>query len=157
MIAASIEDYQRVHGLSVQLKNYIAEALAITQKQPEDGRYDIEGDNVFLLISSPSTEPKSSRLAEIHHRYLDVQILLEGAEILGYGLRQTHAKPDDDRLSSQDIAFFHDIPHEQYLNFEAGDFVVFFPRELHRPLCAVNDRPQKIKKAVLKVNMDILN
>lgn len=156
MIAASIEDYQQVHGLSVQLKNYIAGALAITQKNPDDGRYDIDGDNIFLLISSPSTEPKSSRLAEIHHRYLDVQILLEGAEILGYGLQQTHEKPDDDRLSAQDIAFFKTIPHEQFLNFKPGNFVVFFPRELHRPLCAVNENPQRIKKAVLKVNMDIL-
>ncbi|WP_428944626.1 YhcH/YjgK/YiaL family protein [Pantoea sp. FN060301] len=157
MIASTIQDYQQVQGVPPQLKALIGQALSIIERQPDEGRYDIEGDAAFVLISRPLTEPQAQRPAELHHRYLDVQILLEGEEVLGYGLMQCHATPENDQLKEKDIAFFNAIPNEQFLHFQPGNFVIFFPKELHRPLCAVRDTPQKIKKAVLKVRMDFLN
>ncbi|WP_052118380.1 YhcH/YjgK/YiaL family protein [Erwinia oleae] len=156
MIAASILDYQQVKGLSEKLKHFVEQALSVIETRPADGRYQIEGDDVFLLVSSPMTEPQAARAAELHHQYLDVQILLEGTEKMGFGLTQCVEAADDDRLEEQDIAFFQHIPGEQFLTMRPGNFVVFFPHELHRPLCAVNDTSEKIKKAVLKVRMTIL-
>lgn len=157
MIASTIQDYQQMYGLSPQLKTLIEQALAIIERHPDEGRYDIEGDAAFVLVSRPQTEPHAQRPAELHHRYLDVQILLEGEEVLGYGLAQCHAAPEQDHLKEKDIAFFTSIPNEQFLHFQPGNLVVFLPKELHRPLCAVKDSPQQIKKAVLKVRMDFLN
>jgi biofilm protein TabA len=34
----------------------------------------------------------------------------------------------------------------------AGDFVVFYPGEVHKPLCAVGS-PAKVRKAVVKMLM----
>lgn len=156
MIATNIHDYSLMPGFPEKLKTCIGSALDIIREMPDDGRHDIHGDNAFVLVSSPQTEPQEQRQAEYHCRYLDVQILLEGAEKLGYGLTLATEDPQDNQLKTQDIAFCRDIPSEQFLTFEPGNLVVFFPREYHRPLCAVNGPGQRIKKAVLKVNMDFL-
>lgn len=157
MIATSIKDYLQEQGLSSQLKNLITRALDIVQQQPDAGRYDIEGDQAFVLISTPETEQQEARQAEYHYRYLDVQILLEGAEKLGYGLNLASAEPDANYSASQDITFCKTISNEQFLQFEPGDLAVFFPREYHRPLCAVQGNALAIKKAVIKVNMDFIH
>lgn len=156
MIATSIQDYLQEQGLSSQLKSLIARALDIIQQYSDTGRYDIEGDQAFVLISTPETEKQEARQAEYHYRYLDIQILLEGAERLGYGLQLASAEPDEDYSATQDITFCKTINNEQFLQFEAGDLAVFFPREYHRPLCTAQGNGLPIKKAVIKVNMDFI-
>ncbi|MDU6817294.1 MAG: YhcH/YjgK/YiaL family protein, partial [Veillonella sp.] len=37
-----------------------------------------------------------------------------------------------------------------------GYYTVFFPSDIHRPLLAVNDKPIKIRKVVVKVHVDLL-
>lgn len=44
------------------------------------GKYDIDGDRLFYMISENMTEPGESRSAEYHARYLDIQIVLQGQE-----------------------------------------------------------------------------
>lgn len=156
MIATNIHDYSVMPGLPEKLKVLIGSTLDIIRERPDDGRYDINGDNAFVLISSPETEPEQQRQAEYHGRYLDVQILLEGAEKLGYGLTLAAQDPQRNQLETQDIAFCEKIANEQFLTFEPGNLVVFFPREYHRPLCAIDGQGKRIKKAVLKVNMDFI-
>lgn len=156
MIASSVQDYRQCQGLSSSLKSLITRALDSAKIHPEEGRYPLEGDQAFVLISSPFTEPSDVRLAEYHHRYLDVQILLEGREKLGYGLNLVSAEPDGEYSEAKDSAFCHTISNEQFLIFAPGDMAVFFPREYHRPLCAVNDTPVQIKKLVLKVDVNLI-
>ena len=38
------------------------------------------------------------------------------------------------------------------LHLNEGDFVVFYPGEVHKPLCAVGE-PAKVRKAVVKMLM----
>lgn len=155
MIVTNVNDYQETLYLSAQMKELIGKALAITASNPADGRHNIDGDSAFVLISSPMTEPHEKRLAEIHQKYLDVQILLSGKEVIGYGIELTHDAADQDYLADKDIAFYKDIPNEQFVSLNPGDFVVFYPYELHRPLCEA-DKEQQVKKAVVKIKIDYL-
>lgn len=155
MIVANINDYKTAAYLSTQMKQLIGKALEITASNPADGRYDIDGDGAFVLISSPMTEAHEKRLAEIHQKYLDVQILLLGKEVIGYGIKLTHDAADQDLLADKDIAFYQEIPNEQFVSMNQGDFAVFYPNELHRPLCAAG-KEQPVKKAVVKIKMDYL-
>ena len=150
MIVTNVNDYQETLYLSAQMKELIGKALAITASNPADGRHNIDGDSAFVLISSPMTEPHEKRLAEIHQKYLDVQILLSGKEVIGYGIELTHDAADQDYLADKDIAFYKDIPNEQFVSLNPGDFVVFYPGEVHKPLCAVGE-PAHVRKAVVKM------
>lgn len=114
-----------------------------------DGKYEVHQDQVFVLISSPSTKAYDECRSEFHEHYIDIQILLSGEEMIGcgplvateHGVTPTH--PD---------LFFTDEPAlTQHLSLRAGMFASFYPRELHRPLCQVNV-PMPIKKAVVKIH-----
>ena len=37
-----------------------------------------------------------------------------------------------------------------------NDFVIFYPGELHKPLCAINQQLAKIRKVVVKVDVNCL-
>lgn len=39
---------------------------------------------------------------------------------------------------------------------QAGDFVVFYPGEVHKPLCAVGE-PANVRKAVVKIDVNTLS
>ncbi len=69
------------------------------------GKYDIDGDRLFYMISENMTEPGESRSAEYHARYLDIQIVLQGQEGMAFSTRPA-GTPHTDWLADKDIAFF---------------------------------------------------
>ncbi|MDD4156799.1 MAG: YhcH/YjgK/YiaL family protein, partial [Candidatus Cloacimonetes bacterium] len=46
-----------------------------------DGKFDLN-DSIFYIVSSYQTKPQG--LIENHQKYIDLQILLEGKELVGY-------------------------------------------------------------------------
>lgn len=114
------------------------------------GRYDVDGDNVYVLIQEKDTRPAGVAKWEGHKNYIDIQYLLKGAEMLG--------SQDADALKvsvpynpEKDILFFEDNGKGSFLHARPGDFAVFFPTDAHMPLRAENDQPAPVKKAVIKV------
>ena len=45
---------------------------------------------------------------------------------------------------------------EGHIHCPEGDYTVFFPSDIHRPLLAVDDKPIKIRKVVVKVHVSLL-
>ena len=45
---------------------------------------------------------------------------------------------------------------EGQIHCPEGYYTVFFPSDIHRPLLAVNDKPIKIRKVVVKVHVSLL-
>ncbi|ENT2950734.1 YhcH/YjgK/YiaL family protein [Klebsiella sp. 141198] len=115
------------------------------------GKHDIDGNNLFYLISEDSTEPQAERRAEFHARYLDIQIVLRGQEGMTFSTLPA-GEPQTDWLADKDIAFLGEGAQEKTVILNEGDFVVFYPGEVHKPLCAVG-APAKVRKAVVKVLM----
>ena len=115
------------------------------------GKHDIDGNNLFYLISEDTTEPMADRRAEYHARYLDIQIVLKGQEGMTFSVLPAGA-PDTDWLADKDIAFLAEGAQEKTVILNEGDFVVFYPDEVHKPLCAVG-APAKVRKAVVKMLM----
>ncbi|MGL9774231.1 MAG: YhcH/YjgK/YiaL family protein [Sodalis sp. (in: enterobacteria)] len=96
------------------------------------------------------TEPRQARRAEYHAKHLDIQILLHGTEAQCYSTLPA-GKPDTDKLVEKDIAFLPAGQQGKEVVLQAGDFVVYFPGEVHTPLCAVGE-PANICKAVVKID-----
>ena len=116
----------------------------------EPGRYDVDGDKVYVLIQEKDTRPAGVAKWEGHKNYVDIQYLLKGAEALG--------SQDADALkvsvpynAEKDIVFFEDNGKGSFLHANPGDFAVFFPTDANMPLRAEGDKPAPVKKAVIKV------
>ncbi|UAN10203.1 YhcH/YjgK/YiaL family protein [Raoultella planticola] len=145
-----------IHHLQAWLPDALRQAIeyvkAHVSEETPPGKYDIDGSNVFYMISEDTTEPLAARRAEYHARYLDIQIVLRGQEAMTFSTRPAAGTPDIDWLAERDIAFLSAGEQEQTVILNEGDFVVFYPGEVHKPLCAVGE-PAKVRKAVVKILM----
>ena len=78
MIVGNIHHLQS--GLPASLREAIEHVKAHVTDATPLGKHDIDGNNLFYLISEDTTEPMADRRAEYHARYLDIQIVLKGQE-----------------------------------------------------------------------------
>ena len=88
MFTAHIDDLSHIHALPNRLRHYLAQALALLATQPASGKHELDGERAFLILADDKTAPKEQRRPEIHARYLDVQLLLAGEELMGYRPRR---------------------------------------------------------------------
>jgi len=114
-----------------------------------DGKYEVDGDNIFAECKTYNTKPVSERSFESHVKYIDVQVILNGEEMMGHTL--------DNNLEVS-IAYSHVKDVQKYnrpekyspIIMKPGYFIVFFPQDLHMPDCMV-DKQEKTRKLVVKV------
>ena len=147
MIVSNIHHLQS--WLPEELRQAIEYIKANVTETTEKGKHEIDGSRLFYLISEDMTEPFEKRRAEYHARYLDIQIVLKGQEGMTFSVLPA-GKPDTDWLADKDIAFLAAGEQEKTLILNEGDFVVFYPQEVHKPLCAVG-APAPVRKAVVKL------
>lgn len=97
-----------IHHLQSWLPASLREAIEHVKAHVTDatplGKHDIDGNNLFYLISEDTTEPMADRRAEYHARYLDIQIVLKGQEGMTFSVLPAGA-PDTNWLADKDIAF----------------------------------------------------
>lgn len=147
MIIGNIHHLQS--WLPEELRKAIEHIKANVTEATEKGKHDIDGSRLFYLISEDMTEPFEKRRAEYHARYLDIQIVLKGQEGMTFSTLPA-GTPDTDWLADKDIAFLAQGEQEKTVVLNEGDFVVFYPGEVHKPLCAVG-APAQVRKAVVKL------
>ena len=152
MIVDRIENAQQYNCLSEN----IAKALEILKNTDfagkEDGRYDIDGDELFYIVQRYETKPVSDGKFEAHQKYIDIQFVVQGAELLGYApLSQLEVKTAYDQAG--DCALYK-IPAEfTSVNLQAGVFCILYPQDGHMPGRELNG-PQKVHKIVVKVKIN---
>ena len=153
MITGSLDTLQRT-PLPAPLARIMAEvvkSLAHWREAPL-GKQDIDGLKLFCLVSEDLTEPGADRRGEFHEQYLDIQLLLWGEEWIGVG---PHAYVSDGADHPHPDLWFVDDDQTSYLALQPGDFAIFWPGELHRPLCTLTT-PGLVKKLVVKVHQSLL-
>lgn len=119
-----------------------------------DGRHPIGGSGTYVKIERYRTEPREARRAETHDAFVDIQVLLEGTEIIEWALRDILTvtqpyNPDTDLC-------FYDGPVGASLVLSPGTFVVFFPWDAHRPNCETSPGGDAVRKAVVKIPIGLV-
>ncbi len=149
MLTGNIHQLHLVPYLPAELRDAIEYVKQHITAETPLGKHDIRGNEAFVLISNDTTEPKAVRRAEFHARYLDIQIILIGTEGMTFS-NLPAGNVDTDWLADKDIAFLPAGEQEKTIVMQTGDFVVFYPGEVHKPLCAVGE-PANVRKAVVKI------
>ena len=115
---------------------------------PTDGRYDVAGDDAYIMVSTYETKPvNEERRFETHRDYIDVQLLLEGRELVGFAKKEDLCVTDEYR---PDYELYGMVDEFDRVILEKGKFVIIYPREPHAPGLAAGV-PQRVRKAVIKV------
>jgi len=111
-----------------------------------DGRYDIDGDRLFCMISKSPGRSRAEAKLEAHRKYIDIQYVIGGADDMGFKPTADCKLIDTDYDADKDIGFFKDPP-DSWNKVTTGSFVIFFPQDAHAPLVGSGE----IHKAVLKI------
>lgn len=116
----------------------------------EDGRIEIDGDNVYAILSAGKTKPAADGVWEAHRKYMDIQYVIAGAERMGWAPTEEldpkgEYDPDKDALFLEGVGSFFLV--------KEGSFAVFGPHDAHMPGLAVA-QPALVRKAVVKVKVD---
>ena len=118
-------------------------------KNIKDGSYEIDGKNIYANVQSLKTKPIEEKKWEVHRRYIDIQYVIKGEEKMGYGILEDFKTVTSSYDSEKDIEFLNGEKFN-FVNVEAGDFVIFFNNDVHAPMLAKNE-PLEIKKVIVKI------
>ncbi|UMV99604.1 N-acetylneuraminate anomerase [Escherichia coli] len=141
-------------GLHPALQDALTLALAARPQEKAPGRYELQGDNIFMNVMTFNTQSPVEKKAELHEQYIDIQLLLNGEERILFGMAGT-ARQCEEFHHEDDYQLCSAIENEQTINLKPGMFAVFMPGEPHKPGRVVGE-PGEIKKVVVKVKADLM-
>lgn len=121
----------------------------------ENGRHDIN-DQIYMNVMEPETAEPSSKKAELHHEYLDVQVLIRGTENIEVGANYPDLSKYESYNKADDYQLCAGIDDKFTITMKPKMFAVFYPYEPHKPCCVVNGKTEKIKKLVVKVPVKLI-
>lgn len=138
--------YEALHPLFARAFAYVKEHDLL---HSELGRIELEGEDLFINNVEPATVPQTDQPLEAHRAYLDIHVLLEGAERIGWRTTdscQSARAPFD---VEQDFVLYDDAP-TSYVDLQPGDFAIVYPEDAHAPLIGGGER---IRKLIIKVRV----
>jgi len=114
----------------------------------EMGKYEIKGDEVFAILQSYDTKEVSDCRLEAHQKYVDIQYMVSGNEIMGVVPFANQEISED--LPENDVTFYKGagLP----ILVEEGSFTIFFQTDVHAPGIKI-ETSTKIIKVVVKVKL----
>ncbi len=145
MIIDTLENIQNYKGLGRVYKALEFIAETDFSKTPL-GKYCLDGDNIFYMVQEYDTRPDRN-VAECHKKYIDIQLIVEGEEYIGYAPISCEKKliedhPEDDYMVYECFT--------ENLTLKKGSFMIMYPNDIHHPGVAI-DKPVKCRKVVVKV------
>ena len=149
MIYDRLNNAKQYYSLDEKIKIAFEFLKNTDLKTLADGSYDIIGREIYANVQSLKTKPPVERKWEVHRKYIDIQYVIKGREKMGYGIledfNQIIEKYDDEK----DVEFLNGKKFN-FVDVNEGDFVIFYPNDVHAPMLAV-DEPNEIKKVIVKI------
>ncbi|OHD21077.1 MAG: hypothetical protein A2064_06240 [Spirochaetes bacterium GWB1_66_5] len=157
MIADRLEHLDRYRGLDPRLDRGLEALRWLAAAPPADGRHELEGAELYASLSTYETGNPAGKSYEAHRRYIDIQAVLAGRELL-YWAPLADLAARRGYSEAEDAAFFEDpAGGGAGLLLDPGSFVVLFPQDAHKPGCRVSGGSGgsggQVRKLVLKVRV----
>lgn len=120
----------------------------------EPGVYKIQGDEIYAQVFDAVTGPAEEKRPEVHEKFIDVQFLATGRELLGF-TPDTGEYETDERIDDRDLIFYKKVENEAFLSAVPGCYSIFFPNDVHRPAVMAGESIT-VRKVVVKVSISLL-
>lgn len=141
------EQYESLHPLFKKAFDFMRDFI---ENDKPAGKYEIMGDELFALVQTYNTSPVSECRFEAHKRYIDIQFVVKGKEIMGVAPVEelTATAPFSDE---NDIVFFNE-KNGCDIKMTEGMYIILYPWEAHMPRCIL-DEETFTKKIVMKIKI----
>lgn len=104
---------------------------------------------MFINNVNPQCVTAAEQVLEVHRRYLDVHILLEGEETIGWSPLAELKEEKQAYDAEADCALYTDRP-SIYVTLRPGQWLMAWPEDAHAPVIGQG----KIRKLIAKVRID---
>ncbi len=158
MIADSIKNKNLYDGILPGLAMALKYVEAMKAAGFSEQTVELDGRQVYAMHQAYVTESAEGRQYEAHRRYIDVQYIVEGEEVIQAAeLSCLESRSSYD--AEKDVQWFmpgsgkgsgKDSGAINMIHLKAGQFAVFFPQDAHMPKLATRS-PGPVKKIVVKV------
>ena len=150
MILDTLQNAQLYYGLGPKFIKAF-EYLAHTDlTKLEKGKYEIDGTDIFAIVNEYETVDASREQMESHKKYIDLQYMVKGVELMGHDFLQQQA-PSKVYDEEKDFMLFAEQP-AFFSKLEQHHFAIFFPTDLHMPNI-MNGKSMQVKKVVVKISV----
>lgn len=148
MIVSNLQHSDRIESLHPLFKTVFDYVKSHDLLHTPCGRIELQGDDLFINNVNPECVAAENQVLEVHHKYIDIHILLEGEETIGWKPIDdcsNEAKPYDD---AADCQLFGE-PASAYVTLRPGQFMAVWPEDPHAPVIGKG----KIRKLIVKVKL----
>ena len=150
MIYTELQSLKRYYGLG----KYLDEAIDFLSSHPlsdfQAGHYDINGNKLYMNVFDYETILEDEAFFEAHEHYADIQMTVEGDELVGVSEISKVSIKSVDR--EKDLIEVEGSP-EHYLRLSPGKALIVFPEDAHMVKLAAGT-PSAVKKAVVKLYLE---
>lgn len=152
MIVDKLENAEMYYVLGERYKKAFEYLKSVDLKNLENGKYSIDGEEIFVSVQDYETKSESEGKFEAHKKYADVQFIITGREKIGYenikNCKETTFYDD-----KNDIVFLENkTPYKTFVNADENTFLIFTPQDAHMP-CITIKNSTYVKKAVVKIKI----
>lgn len=150
MIFDTLQNCEKYYGVH----NAFAQAFAFIKKAVEEnyavGKYEIDGRKIHVSVQEYNSKAEADAKYEGHRKYIDIQYIAFGAEIMQV-VDVQKATLKTDYNEEKDVEFYHDTDKAGKILVEAGEYGIFFPNDIHKPGLSVNGNSAPVKKILVKI------
>ena len=154
MIADKISNW-RLYGFG----GSFAKAFEFVEKLSQaaaDKDYPLRGNEIIAKISSYETKPDAVAVLEAHRKFVDLQLVLSGKELLAWlPLEGLPVKSPYDPGRDVEFLSHPDKPFAR-IPLYPGSFALFFPQDAHAGMITLGKQPELVKKVVVKIGVDLI-
>jgi len=149
MIIDTLAKAEKYYGLHKNFKVAFDYLKSTDLGTLADGKFDV-ADGVKVIVSNNpgKTAEVAAEKFECHNQNIDIQVCIHGHETIGWKPRIDCHNPQAEYSEEKDVLFFYDKP-DMHFALKDGQFVIFFPDDVHAPMIGEG----LIKKLVVKVKI----
>ncbi|MGA0133513.1 MAG: YhcH/YjgK/YiaL family protein [Opitutales bacterium] len=118
----------------------------------EDGKYELQGQDLVAIVQRYRTAPSADKLWEAHRIYGDIQVVYQGLEYCGHA-DQSSLVVISPYVAEKDVEkYAAPTAPSALLTLGRGNFAIFHPQDGHQPGVQIG-APADILKVVIKFRL----
>lgn len=152
MIIDCLANAARYEALHPAFAEAFAQLRAGAWEHLAAGRHEHAGEALYVSVVREAGRGRAAARLEAHRRYIDIQYIVAGADLIGWRPTGTCGLPDGAFDANKDLGFFRD-PAEVWCNLVPGSFAILFPEDAHAPMAGTEDMHKIVVKVAVRLVM----
>ena len=148
MIISSLQHSERIESLHPLFKMAFDYIKSHDLLNTPCGRIELQGDDLFINNVNPECIAAEKQVLEMHRKYIDIHVLLEGEETIGGKDLADTGLPTKPYDEDADCALYAE-PATVYAKLHPGQFMIVWPEDPHAPVIG----SRKVRKLIVKVKI----